>query len=280
MKRIYILLLACIGAMSVMAQGQKLKNRVIDKDYYPVDSAKVTVKGTSISTFMDKNGEFVLEDVPLILDSIEVRKRKKSYSAEIPVRIHMRKAVMDRFSWLVRAGWEYPLYDFDDFSTCSGSRMFFVGAGFDLKVSRHMAFQPSVNLSIRKMNGYGDCDYDGYYSYGEQTYDAGVLEVPLQFALKFPISFSANFVFRFGTYLDIGLWGTVKHTPEYSSDGRYEEKEFDVYGSRIGGGAIYGLGVEFGRFMVGAVGHTGWIPNEKSDGCGYTSFGLEIGYKF
>lgn len=77
MKRIYILLLACIGAMSVMAQGQKLKNRVIDKDYYPVDSAKVTVKGTSISTFTDKNGEFVLEDVPLILDSIEVRKGKR-----------------------------------------------------------------------------------------------------------------------------------------------------------------------------------------------------------
>lgn len=281
MKRIYILLLVCMGAMSVMAQGQKLKNRIIDKDYYPVDSAKVTVKGTNISTTTDKNGNFVLENVPLALDSLYIKKGRKDYIAATPVNIRMRTAVMDRFSWIVRAGFEFPMYDFDDFSICKGSQAFFAGVGIDLKMSRHWAFQPSVNLAVRKMNGYGEYNEENGYSYGDQTYDAGVLEIPLLFALKFPIGYSTNFVFRFGTYLDIGLWGTVKYYPtSHNGDGnRYKDREFDVYGTRFGGGAAYGLGVEFGRFMISATGHTGWIPN-SDDVCGYTSFGLEISYKF
>ena len=64
MKRLYILMLACLGAVSVVAQNQRLKQRIIDRDYYPADSATVTVKGTNISTVTDRNGNFVLEDVP------------------------------------------------------------------------------------------------------------------------------------------------------------------------------------------------------------------------
>ena len=44
MKRIIILAIIglCISGAS-MAQGQKLKGRLIDKDHYPVKNAKVTV---------------------------------------------------------------------------------------------------------------------------------------------------------------------------------------------------------------------------------------------
>ena len=49
MKRIIILAIIglCISGAS-MAQGQKLKGRLIDKDHYPVKNAKVTVKGPQI----------------------------------------------------------------------------------------------------------------------------------------------------------------------------------------------------------------------------------------
>ena len=55
MKRIIILAIIglCISGAS-MAQGQKLKGRLIDKDHYPVKNAKVTVKGTNLSTTSDK----------------------------------------------------------------------------------------------------------------------------------------------------------------------------------------------------------------------------------
>ena len=54
MKRIIILAIIglCISGAS-MAQGQKLKGRLIDKDHYPVKNAKVTVKGTNLSTTSD-----------------------------------------------------------------------------------------------------------------------------------------------------------------------------------------------------------------------------------
>ena len=280
MKRIYILLLACMGTMAVMAQGQKLKNRIIDKDYYPVDSAKVSVKGTNISTITDKNGNFVLENVPLILDSIEVQKGKKDYSAGIPIKIRMRKAVMDRFAWFVRAGYEYPLYDFGGFEEAMNNHVFYVGGGIDLKMSRHWAFQPSVNLAFRKMNGYSYYYEDGH-NFNDGSFNMGVLEVPLLFALKFPLGYSANLVFRFGPYFDIGLWGTAKFYSDHNYSGgspESEVREFDIYRSHFCGGAAYGIGVELGHFLISTIGHTGWMSYDYSEG--YTSFGIEVSYKF
>lgn len=67
MKRIIILAIIglCISGAS-MAQGQKLKGRLIDKDHYPVKNAKVTVKGTNLSTTSDKDGNFFIEDVLIL----------------------------------------------------------------------------------------------------------------------------------------------------------------------------------------------------------------------
>ena len=62
MKRIIILAIIglCISGAS-MAQGQKLKGRLIDKDHYPVKNAKVTVKGTTLSTTSDRMVIFSLK---------------------------------------------------------------------------------------------------------------------------------------------------------------------------------------------------------------------------
>lgn len=88
-----------------MAQGQKLKGRLIDKDHYPVKNAKVTVKGTNLSTTSDKDGNFFIEDVPLYLDSIQVEKGRKDITVNTPMKISMGRLVIDkRFSWFVKAG--------------------------------------------------------------------------------------------------------------------------------------------------------------------------------
>lgn len=106
MKRIIILAIIglCISGAS-MAQGQKLKGRLIDKDHYPVKNAKVTVKGTNLSTTSDKDGHFFIEDVPLYLDSIQVEKGRKDITVNTPMKISMGRLVIDkRFSWFVKAG--------------------------------------------------------------------------------------------------------------------------------------------------------------------------------
>ena len=138
-------------AAGLMAQGQKLTGRIIDKDYYPMDKAKVTVKGTNISTTTDKNGNYVLEEVPLILDSLEVTKGKKSYSESFPVMIKMKQAIMAKpVEWYVKAGYDMSYFTGEDFSTIKDGHGFHVGGGADIRMSRIMSpCQSALKLLLR-----------------------------------------------------------------------------------------------------------------------------------
>lgn len=290
MKRIYILLLVCMGTMSVMAQGQKLKNRIIDKDHYPVDSAKVTVKGTNISTTTDKNGNFVLENVPLALDSLQVQKGKKDYAVTTPVYVEMRTAVMDRFSWYVKAGVDFNGL-LGDVNMTDGIG-FHAGAGLDIKMTRHWAFQPALYLTYRKMVGETGHNYsegNEYFNEASSTYEIGCFEVPLLFALKIPVSRSVNLQIQLGAYLGIGLWGD--RATQWAGYGtRYDEygnavsatvlldTSTDIFGKRFTGGAAYGIGLEIGHILVGASGRTGYSSWDYGEG--FTSVSIEVGYKF
>lgn len=284
MKRIYILLLVCMGAMSVMAQGQKLKNRIIDKDHYPVDSAKVTVKGTNISTTTDKNGNFVLENVPLTLDSLQVQKGKKDYAVATPVCVEMRTAVMDRFSWYVKGGIEFAGL-INDIVLKDGVG-FHAGAGVDIKMSRHWAFQPALYLSYRKLQG----DLSDYYyenngngsneNYKEEytNFKMWSLEVPVLFALKYPLGRSLVLQIQFGTYVGIGLGGDVTTRFYGTTNHNTLENSDDIFGKRFTGGAAYGIGFEYGHILFGASGRTGYTSMDYSEG--FTSVSIEVGYKF
>ena len=286
MKRIYILLLACLGTMSVMAQGQKLKTRIIDKDYYPVDSAKVTLKGTNISAVTDKNGNFVLENVPLVLDSIQIQKGKKDYTAGIPINIEMRTAVMDRFAWYIKAGVEFAGLH-DDMNLKDGVG-FYAGVGLDMKMSRHWAFQPGVYLSYRKMEGnlYDDLymadpgdDYGQYYEEEHTIYKMWNIEVPLLLALKYPLGRSLNMQIQFGGYVDVGLGGDItKRYYNNRNNSEIVELSDDIYGKRLTGGFAYGIGFEYGHILFGVAGRTGCSSGSYSES--FTSVSLEVGYKF
>lgn len=289
MKRIYILLLVCMGAMSVMAQGQKLRNRIIDKDHYPVDSAKVTVKGTNISTTTDKNGNFVLENAPLALDSLQVQKGKKNYVVATPVHVEMRTAMMDRFSWYVKGGVEFAGLVND--VVLKDGVGFYAGAGLDVKMSRHWAFQPALYLSHRNLQGNlsdyyyvnnsdGSGNSSGEMFYEEYTnFKIWSLEVPLLFALKYPLGRSLILQIQFGCYVDIGLGGDTT-TSFYSNSKHYtiHDKIDFAKDYRFTGGAAYGIGFEYGHILFGVSGRAGYTSVDYSEG--FTSVSIEVGYKF
>ena len=126
-----------------MAQGQKLKGRLIDKDHYPVKNAKVTVKGTNQSTTSDKDGNFFIEDVPLYLDSIQVEKGRKDITVNTPMKISMGRLVIDkRFSWFVKAG--VGVSRFLGADETKDKVSFHVGGGVDIKMAKHWSFQPAA----------------------------------------------------------------------------------------------------------------------------------------
>lgn len=153
MKRIIILAIIglCISGAS-MAQGQKLKGRLIDKDHYPVKNAKVTVKGTNLSTTSDKDGNFFIEDVPLYLDSIQVEKGRKDITVNTPMKISMGRLVIDkRFSWFVKAG--VGVSRFLGADETKDKMSFHVGGGVDIKMAKHWSFQPAAYIAHREMEG-------------------------------------------------------------------------------------------------------------------------------
>ena len=281
MKRIIILAIIgfCISGAS-MAQGQKLKGRLIDMDHYPVKNAKVTVKGTNLSTTSDKDGNFFIEDVPLYLDSIQVEKGRKDITVNTPMKISMGRLVIDkRFSWFVKAG--VGVSRFLGADETKDKVSFHVGGGVDIKMAKHWSFQPAAYIAYREMEG-----NTWYYSDETTNYKLTYLEIPLLFAYKFRLSSSMNWVIAAGPYVDCGINGDIRDvrklynsSPDgYGSQYTYETEESEAFGKRFTGGAAYSMGVEGRHFTFSLTGRTGWTSWRRSEG--FTNLEFEIGYKF
>ena len=263
-----------------MAQGQKLKGRLIDKDHYPVKNAKVTVKGTNLSTTSDKDGNFFIEDVPLYLDSIQVEKGRKDITVNTPMKISMGRLVIDkRFSWFVKAG--VGVSRFLGADETKDKVSFHVGGGVDIKMAKHWSFQPAAYIAHREMEG-----NTWYYSDEITNNKLTYLEIPLLFAYKFRLSSSMNWVIAAGPYVDCGINGDIRDvrklynsSPDgYGSQYTYETEESEAFGKRFTGGAAYSMGVEGRHFTFGLTGRTGWTSWRRSEG--FTNLEFEIGYKF
>lgn len=280
MKQIIILIIAgfCISG-AAMAQGQKLKGRLMDKDYYPVKNAKVTVKGTNLRTTTDKNGSYYMENVPLSLDSIQIDKGRSHASAATPLKIKMaNQIIMKRLSWFVKAGIGF------DFMTGAYADVlerasYSFGGGLDYKLSKHWALQPALYFTHRDMQGELDFDfYDNgryYYSY-DTRYSVNSIELPLLFALRYRIGRSLGIAITMGPYISCGISGTASGTFENHQGLEYD---FDVFGKRIGGGFACGIGFEINHILVGASGRIGSISDSYSDSA-FIGAMIEVGYRF
>jgi hypothetical protein len=137
-------------------------------------------------------------------------------------------------------------------------------------------------------------EYDGYSPLSSSTepisYKAKIapiyLEIPLLFALKYRIGNDLNLVFSFGPYIDLGISGDVKkefRKRSYDSSGDYNRVEYvtesqSLFGKRFTGGFAYGIGVEYGHFLIGGTGRVGCTSWNHSEG--FLDVAFEIGYRF
>ena len=85
MKKYIALAWVCLALTDVMAQKQKVVEKVVDEDYYPVEGAVVTLKRTNQNATTDKDGVFILEEVPVYFDSLQVKKGKRSGYIDLPM---------------------------------------------------------------------------------------------------------------------------------------------------------------------------------------------------
>ena len=107
MKRIIIGVIACICAITAMAQAQThdVKGVVFDRRQQPIVGALVTAQGTNISTITDVDGKFLLQEVPLsvkkvIVTSIGMETREGYETGGQPVLVESAQLYFGRLAGL------------------------------------------------------------------------------------------------------------------------------------------------------------------------------------
>lgn len=106
MKRIIIGMIACICAITVMAQVQThdVKGVVFDRRQQPIVGALVTAKGTNISTITDVDGKFLLQEVPLSVKKVVVTSigmETREVDLNVPVQLTGKRK---KVSFVAHAG--------------------------------------------------------------------------------------------------------------------------------------------------------------------------------
>lgn len=296
-KRVMVCLIGCFCVMATMAQTSNVQGEVFDSRHEPIVGASVRVAGTQMYVVTDIDGKFLLRDVPvdareLIIEFIgmETKKVRLDTDEESPVKIRMHTQVIKkRISWFVKVGGGMSQFIGVQNSMFSSANpddnlAFYGGVGADIKISKHLAFQPAVMLFYCNMEDYSQSPYNGFYQKAI-TQNPLYLEIPLLLALKFRVAPKANIVFNFGPYVDFGLSGDQKtwsyHAPENGQNAVSGRSQYttSLFGKRFTGGGMVGLGFEVGEhFLVGSSFKLGATSMDHAES--YMTLSVELGYKF
>ena len=145
MKRIIIGVIACICAITAMAQAQThdVKGVVFDRRQQPIVGALVTAQGTNISTITDVDGKFLLQEVPLSVKKVIVTSigmETREVDLNVPVQLTGKRK---KLSFVAHAGLGMSKF------TAYGSDFkvgYEFGLGIEVRMSKRWAFQPTLQI--------------------------------------------------------------------------------------------------------------------------------------
>lgn len=277
-----------VGLTAIMAQQtHDIKGVVTDKRNEPIVGALVTAEGTTISAITDIDGKFLLRDVPADVEKVVVESiGMETEEAKIDRPI-MMAARPKRLSLVLEAGMDWSRYTVEGSDTKTG---YHVGIGMEVRMSKRWAFRPMVQLANR------GAEYnftDGSYTYKE-TWNPLMLDVPLNFLVRYDLARNMSLVLSFGPVLSWGLSGKVKVSETGKADAEYDIYD-KKYPSSWGGpdhsllhpfgfGMTYGIGVEYKKLMISFSGKNMGIITDD-DGLGEVKehnfvLGASVSYRF
>ena len=221
MKRIIIGMIACICAITVMAQVQThdVKGVVFDRRQQPIVGALVTAKGTNISTITDVDGKFLLQEVPLSVKKVVVTSigmETREVDLNVPVQLTGKRK---KVSFVAHAGLSMSKY------TIYGSDFkvgYEFGLGIEVRMSKRWAFQPTLQIC----NHGAEFNAERYGVKYQETWNPVSLDLPMLFILRCPIARKMNLAFSMGPVFSYGFAGKVK-----ASETGKPDEEYDIYSS-------------------------------------------------
>ena len=163
-----------------------------------------------------------------------------------------------------------------------------IGVGMEYQFSDLVSLQPSLFFSQK------GAKYSSGYSGSVVDADADVkinqlyLELPINVQFRFNIADNTNLVIATGPYLVYGVGGKAKFDGKASVGGiniNGEEKVDTISDdglnyNRFDAGWNIGLGVEFGRILVGVDTQLGFCKIMDGDAPHNANIGITLGYKF
>lgn len=194
-------------------------------------------------------------------------------------------------SWNVKAGMTMNnVTKMDDYKMKLG---YTFGVGVDYAINDMWAIQSGLNIASKGTK----FDYVGEDENGDDIsctdkINPVYLELPILAAVKFPVSDNMKFVVNAGPYLAFGLGG--KYKDDESSDGDFklfkkEDGASEAFMNRFDLGLQYGVGLEFGHYLVNLSGQYGFLKPLKGDAYNNKgdkvspknlNFAITVGYKF
>lgn len=189
------------------------------------------------------------------------------------------------------------------------------GVGVDYAFSDMWSVQSGLMFASKGTKIDLSYSEDGDTESDEYKINPVYLEIPILAAVKFPISDNMKFIVNVGPYVAFGLGGKTTNDYSYTSVDYPEDnesgsqsfklfsKEKDEDGNeaekaalkRFDLGLQYGIGLEFGHYLVNLSGQYGFInpvnekgylgdfmydKNEKKISPKNMSFAISVGYKF
>lgn len=151
---------------------------------------------------------------------------------------------------------------------------FQVGASYEIPLSGGISVEPGLFFSSK---GYLTEPSEGYYDpfYYKRKLTLYYLDVPIHLKSKMVFGKTTLFV-GFGPYFSFGLSGQI------NIDGDRYDKEFGDLGlKRFDSGLSFTIGLEFGKFQVGAFYQLGLVNLNQNNVIKTKNrvFGLSLGYR-
>lgn len=269
-----------------------VKGTVVDHSGQPVVGALVYVEGMELSTVTDVEGNFLLRGVPVSVEKLTVEAigmSRKKIRIDQPVLISSRHAGK-RISFVLSAG-----IGANRFTVKGGSALlaYELGMGMEVRISKKWAFRPMIQFSRR---GTEYRSSNGSNSYIE-TWKLSVVDMPLLYVNRHEVMHNGSVVLFFGPVISAGIGGKVvalknenevfSGDPFSSYDGRNGRIDRLLHPFQFG--AMYGLGFEYKKCMVGFYGKNMCLSYSRS--YNYTDFtfdagehswmtGVEVSYRF
>jgi len=174
-----------------------------------------------------------------------------------------------KVSWNAKAGLNLSNWTGGDSEGSDAKLGFKVGVGMEYAFDNIWSLQPSLFFST-KGTKYSESGF-------EMTVNQMYLELPVNMQARVHIEGETNLLFSAGPYVAYGIGGKISSNISSDDADTFGDNALDEFDAGVG----FGVGLEFGKVLVGLDGQLGLTKLNDVEGAAKNiNFSVTLGYKF